>query len=163
MFAMEYVEKAFSIAKEMKYNHFWLGYCHIGFGVVYSVICEYEMGFKHFMKSLAIFKEINNNYLVALLLNTKNQILSKETISIGSLNSSIVHPREVFKPAIKKSASAMIVAHNHPSGDPSPSREDIEVTKRLIQAGEILGIDILDHVIIGENRYVSMKEKGLIG
>ncbi|MFX0043219.1 MAG: hypothetical protein ACFE8L_09925 [Candidatus Hodarchaeota archaeon] len=69
MFAMEYVEKAFSIAKEMKYNHFWLGYCHIGFGVVYSVICEYEMGFKHFMKSLAIFKEINNNYLVALLLN----------------------------------------------------------------------------------------------
>ncbi|TCS79059.1 RadC family protein [Tepidibacillus fermentans] len=106
---------------------------------------------------------LRQEHFVAILLDTKNHIIAKETISVGSLNASIVHPREVFKPAIKKSASAMIVAHNHPSGDPSPSREDIEITKRLYQAGEILGIDLLDHVIIGEDKYTSLKEKGLIG
>ncbi|MFV9510876.1 RadC family protein [Tepidibacillus sp. LV47] len=106
---------------------------------------------------------LRQEHFIAILLDTKNHILAKETISIGSLNASIVHPREVFKPAIKKSASAIIVAHNHPSGDPSPSREDIEITKRLYQAGELLGIDVFDHVIIGEDQYFSMKEKGLIG
>ncbi len=98
-----------------------------------------------------------------LLLDTKNNIIGKEEISRGTLNSSIVHPREVFKPAIKRSVSAIIVAHNHPSGDPTPSHEDIEVTKRLVEAGKILGIDVLDHVIIGDMRYISLKEKGLFG
>lgn len=100
---------------------------------------------------------------LVLLLDTKNQVLGKEEISLGTLNSSIVHPREVFKPAIKKSVSAIILVHNHPSGDPTPSREDIEVTKRMEEAGEILGIDVLDHIIIGDLTYVSLKEKGLIG
>ncbi|WP_339059924.1 DNA repair protein RadC [Tepidibacillus marianensis] len=108
-------------------------------------------------------KYLRQEHFIALLLDTKNHILSKETISIGSLNSSIVHPREVFKPAIKKSASSIIVAHNHPSGDPTPSREDIDITKRLVKAGELLGIEVLDHVIIGDERYISLKEKGLIG
>ncbi|TLM97475.1 hypothetical protein FDZ73_24970, partial [bacterium] len=83
-------------------------------------------------------------------------------VSIGSLNASLVHPRELFKNAIKKSAAALILVHNHPSGDPSPSREDIDVTRRLAEAGKLLGIEILDHVIIGDLKYVSLKEKGII-
>ncbi|GGK15949.1 UPF0758 protein YsxA [Caldalkalibacillus thermarum] len=95
-----------------------------------------------------------------LYLNTKNQVIFEKTVFIGSLNASIVHPREVYKEAIKWSAASIIVAHNHPSGDPTPSREDIEVTKRLQQAGEILGIECLDHLIIGHERYISLKNKG---
>jgi len=101
-------------------------------------------------------------HFYALLLNVKNQVLSKELISVGSINSSIVHPREVFKQAIIKNASSLIVLHNHPSGDPTPSREDIEVTKRLSETGKIIGIEILDHIVIGDLRFVSLKEKGLI-
>ncbi|MGD9677322.1 MAG: DNA repair protein RadC [Vulcanibacillus sp.] len=107
-------------------------------------------------------KFLKQEHFIILLLDTKNQIISKETISIGTLNSSIVHPREVFKPAIKKSVSAIILAHNHPSGDPTPSKEDIEITKRLTKAGEILGIDVLDHIIIGDSKYISFKEEGLL-
>ena len=97
-----------------------------------------------------------------LMLNTKNHLLGVETVSIGSLNSSIVHPRELFKTAIKKSAAAIILAHNHPSGDATPSGEDIEVTKRIKNAGNILGIDVLDHIIIGENCYYSFKEEKIL-
>ena len=97
-----------------------------------------------------------------LLLSTKNSIISIEEISVGSLNSSIVHPREVFAPAVKRSASGLIAVHNHPSGDPSPSREDIETTTRLVKAGEVIGIKLLDHVIIGDGKYISLKEEGLI-
>ncbi len=97
-----------------------------------------------------------------VLLSTKNQVLGIPRISVGSLNSSIVHPREVFKPAIKRSAAALILAHNHPSGDPGASQEDIKVTRRLKEAGEILGIDVLDHLIIGDGKYQSLKEKGII-
>jgi len=97
-----------------------------------------------------------------LLLNSKNKVLSCETISIGNLNSSLVHPRELFKMAIKRSARAVVLLHNHPSGDPTPSREDIEVTERILNAGNLLGIDVLDHIIIGDNIYFSMKEKGII-
>lgn len=106
---------------------------------------------------------LKKEHFIAVLLDTKNKVIAKETISIGTLNSSIVHPREVFKPAIKKSVSAIIVVHNHPSGDPTPSREDIEVTKRLIKAGEIVGIDLLDHIIIGGSDFFSLKDKGLFG
>ena len=96
----------------------------------------------------------------AILLNTKNEIMCDVNISVGSLNYSIVHPREVFTEAIKKCANSIILMHNHPSGNPSPSREDINVTKRLRKSGEILGIEVLDHIIIGEGIYYSLKEKG---
>ncbi|HHU76191.1 MAG TPA: DNA repair protein RadC [Firmicutes bacterium] len=104
----------------------------------------------------------NKEYFKIVLLNTKNQLISLEDISVGSLNASIVHPREIFHYPIKKSAAAIILVHNHPSGDPTPSREDLEVTKRLVEAGEILGIKVLDHIIVGEGRHLSFKEKGLI-
>jgi len=84
------------------------------------------------------------------------------TVSIGDLSSSIVHPREVYKDAVVASAASIIVAHNHPSGDPTPSGEDVAVTKRLISAGEIMGIDLLDHIVIGDGVFVSLKERGLI-
>lgn len=97
-----------------------------------------------------------------LLLDIKNQLIKMSLISKGGLTSSIVHPREVFKEAIKNSAAAVILAHNHPSGIPEPSRDDINVTERLIKAGEIIGIDVLDHIIIGDGIFISMKEKGVI-
>ncbi len=97
-----------------------------------------------------------------ILLNTKHDVIAVENISIGSLNASIVHPREVFNRAIKRSSSGIILAHNHPSGDPKPSGEDINITKRLIEAGNIIGINVLDHVIIGDGTFFSMKEQQLI-
>ena len=105
---------------------------------------------------------LSQEHFVCVYLNTKNQVLHKQTIFIGSLNSSIVHPREVFKEAFRRSAASIICAHNHPSGDPTPSKEDIDVTKRLIECGRLVGIDILDHLIIGEKKYVSLKEKGYL-
>ncbi|MGN7177268.1 hypothetical protein BK139_05440 [Paenibacillus sp. FSL R5-0490] len=105
---------------------------------------------------------LSQEHFVCLYLNTKNQVLHKQTIFIGSLNASIVHPREVFKEAFRRSAASIICIHNHPSGDPTPSREDIEVTKRLAESGKIIGIDVLDHLIIGENKFVSLKEKGYL-
>lgn len=103
---------------------------------------------------------LTQEHFVALYLNTKNQVVHRQTIFIGSLNASIVHPREVFKEALRRAAASIICFHNHPSGDPSPSREDIEVTRRLAECGKILGIEVLDHLIIGDKKYVSMKEKG---
>lgn len=103
--------------------------------------------------------EVKENFVV-LLLNMQNKIIGHRVVSIGSLNASIVHPREVFKEAIKVSAASIIVAHNHPSGDPTPSREDVAVTKRLVKAGNVMDINVLDHIIIGDSKYLSMKEKG---
>jgi len=105
---------------------------------------------------------LNKEMFNILLLNTKHDVIAIENISIGSLNASIVHPREVFNRAIKRSSSAIILAHNHPSGDPKPSGEDINITKRLIEAGTIIGINVLDHIIIGDGVYFSMKEQELI-
>ncbi|MDR7077925.1 DNA repair protein RadC [Neobacillus niacini] len=105
---------------------------------------------------------LSQEHFVCLYLNTKNQVLHKQTIFIGSLNASIVHPREVFREALKRSAASIICLHNHPSGDPAPSREDVEVTKRLVECGKMIGIDVLDHLIIGENKFVSLKEKGYL-
>lgn len=96
-----------------------------------------------------------------ILLNAKNHVLSVESISEGTLTASLVHPREVFQPAIRRSAHAIILAHNHPSGDTTPSREDREITQRLIQAGKLIGIEVLDHLIIGDGRYLSFRERGL--
>ncbi len=101
-------------------------------------------------------------HLKSLLLDTKNRVLAIKTVSIGDLSSSIVHPREVYKDAVLASAASIIVAHNHPSGDPTPSAEDVAVTKRLIQSGEIMGIDLLDHIVLGDGTFVSLKERGLI-
>jgi DNA repair protein RadC len=97
-----------------------------------------------------------------ILLNTKNHIIKYLNVSVGSLNSSIVHPREVFSEAVKVGCSGMLLVHNHPSGDPEPSREDIETTQRLVNAGNILGIRVLDHVVIGDGKYISFKEQGLM-
>ena len=97
-----------------------------------------------------------------LILNTKFKIVAVHEISRGTLNASIVHPREVFKPAILHNAAAIICFHNHPSGDPEPSKEDIKITNRLIEAGKIMGIEILDHIIVGDDRYTSLKERGII-
>ena len=101
-------------------------------------------------------------YFLVLLLNMKNQVLSLQTISVGSLSASIVHPREVFQAALRQSAAAVILIHNHPSGDPSPSQEDIAITDRLVQAGKLMDIPVLDHVVIGDNKYISLKEKGMV-
>ncbi|WP_078382660.1 RadC family protein [Sutcliffiella halmapala] len=105
---------------------------------------------------------LSQEHFVCLYLNTKNQVLHQQTIFIGSLNASIVHPREVFKEAFRRSAASFICIHNHPSGDPSPSREDIEVTKRLNECGKLIGIELLDHLIIGDQKFISLKEKGYV-
>ena len=102
-------------------------------------------------------------FFMTLNLNTKMQVESKSVISIGSIDSAPVHPREVFGPAIRRGAAAVVVAHNHPSGDPSPSPQDIEVTRRLIKASEILGIRLIDHVIVGNGSFTSMKNEGYFG
>lgn len=106
------------------------------------------------------FKE--QEEFVVMFLDTKSQIIKRQTIFVGSLNSSIVHPREVFREAVRLSSSSMIVSHNHPSGDPTPSQEDLHVTRRLVEAGKLMGIQVLDHIIIGQNKYTSLKEKGYI-
>ncbi|ACX52636.1 DNA repair protein RadC [Ammonifex degensii KC4] len=96
-----------------------------------------------------------------ILLDTKNQLLGIETVAVGGLNSAGVLPREVFRAAVRRSACALILVHNHPSGDPTPSGEDLALTRRLVQAGDLLGIEVLDHLIIGDNCYVSLKEANL--
>lgn len=105
---------------------------------------------------------LQKEHFVCLFLNTKNQVISQETLSMGSLNAAIVHPREVFRAAIKCSSASMICAHNHPSGDPTPSPEDVSLTRRLIDAGQIIGIEVLDHLVIGDTKFVSLKEQGLM-
>ena len=97
-----------------------------------------------------------------LILNTKNRIVAVHEISRGTLNSSMAHPREVFKPAILHNAASIICFHNHPSGDPEPSKEDVELSNRLVEAGKILGIEVFDHIVVGDDRYVSLKERGVI-
>jgi len=105
------------------------------------------------------FKDKKEEHFYVLMLDTKNNIIAEQLISKGILDASIIHPREVFKPAIKNSASKIILVHNHPSGDPNPSSEDLEITERLIKAGEEIGISVLDSVILGGDKYWSWKEK----
>ena len=107
-------------------------------------------------------KGADREYLVLLSLDMKNNINSINTVSIGSLNSSIVHPREIFKTAILSNAASIILIHNHPSGDTTPSKEDINITYRIKESGKILGIELLDHVILGDNSYSSLKEKSIL-
>ena len=107
-------------------------------------------------------RDEKQEHVIVLLLNTKNRVMQQSTVTKGTLDSSLLHPREVFREAIRHSASSIILAHNHPSGDPTPSNEDIQITKRLHQAGQLVGIDLLDHVIIGDGRWVSLKVQGVI-
>lgn len=105
---------------------------------------------------------LDREHFKVIYLDRKGGIIIAEDISVGGLHSSMAHPREVFKNAVKRSAASVILVHNHPSGDPSPSHEDVETTRRLVEAGQIVGIEVLDHVIIGDNKYCSMKSRGLI-
>ncbi|MGL4874997.1 MAG: RadC family protein [Clostridium sp.] len=105
---------------------------------------------------------LNQEVLKLVVLNTKNQITRVKDVFKGSLNSAIVHPREIFNEALKASAASIIICHNHPSGDPTPSKEDIMITKRISSCGELLGINLTDHIIVGDNKYVSLREKGII-
>lgn len=148
----------------------------LGLGKSSRIVASFELS-KRFLESKKVsillspkevwlaMKEFNSSkkeHFVVFFLNTQNEEVNREVISVGTLNSSIVHPREVFEPAVKNLAASIIIAHNHPSGSLEPSPEDIEVTKRLQQAGEILGIHILDHVIVTKQSFFSFKRNGLI-
>lgn len=111
---------------------------------------------------LADLKDRQKEHFLCLYLNARNQVLHKEVISIGSLSASIVHPREVFHVAIARCAASIILAHNHPSGDVTPSRDDVDLTRRMVEAGRIIGIEILDHIILSESDFLSLKERGLM-
>ena len=110
----------------------------------------------------AELSELGYEKFIALALNTKNHVTAVLPVSSGSLNASIVHPRELFQRAILANCASLILAHNHPSGDPAPSPEDIALTRKLIDAGLLLDIPVLDHIVLGYGRYVSFKERGLI-
>jgi DNA repair protein RadC len=107
-------------------------------------------------------RDKKKEYFWAILLDTRNQVIKTAEISVGSLDTSIVHPRELFKEAIAASASSVIVAHNHPSGNPEASQDDIKLSKRLVEAGTVVGIEIVDHIVIGDGKFISMKREGLL-
>ena len=143
-----------------------------------QVVATFELGRRFFLedkgriptikgpedvfKHLSDMKKLQKEHFRGLYLNTRNRLIHDEIISMGSLNLSLVQPREVFRPAIEYSAAALILAHNHPSGDPEPSEDDIKVTRQIADVGKLMEIDVLDHVIIGEERFVSLKERGVI-
>jgi len=113
--------------------------------------------FSHFYPSLRL---VPHEKFIALLLDGRHRVLREEVVSQGTLTASLVHPREVFRPALRESAAALILVHNHPSGDPTPSVEDREVTLRLVRAGELLGVRVIDHVVVAERGFCSLKEEG---
>ncbi len=108
------------------------------------------------------FGREKKEHFTILTLDARNNLIKISNVSVGTLNANLVHPREVFKEAIQANAASVILAHNHPSGDPEPSEDDLEVTKRLVEAGKILGIEVLDHIIIAKTGFMSFKEKNLI-
>ena len=107
-------------------------------------------------------RDKTREHLMGIYLNARNEMVFKKPIFIGTLNANLVHPREIFNEALKQNAASVILVHNHPSGDPEPSQDDLEITKRILEAGKIMGIDVLDHVIITKNKVFSFKEKKLI-
>lgn len=107
-------------------------------------------------------KDKAKEHFKLILLDSRNKIIGISTISIGTLNASLVHPREIFKEAIIHNSASVVLAHNHPSGDPEPSEEDIKITERLVESGKILGIEVIDHIVIGKTNFVSFKERGLL-
>ncbi len=122
-------------------------------------VCSSKKVFEHFHELL---RDQKKERFYSLLLDSKHCIIKKDLVSVGTLNLSIVHPREVFVTAIREAASHILLVHNHPSGDPTPSPEDIQVTKRLARVGQLIGIEVIDHVIIGCGTYISFVEEGLI-
>ena len=123
---------------------------------------------KFYLKAEDIWNELKDirdnkkEHFVIFFLDARNQVIKKEIISVGSLNANLVHPREVFEPAVRNIAAQIVLAHNHPSGDPEPSEDDLEITKRLVDAGKLLGIEVIDHIIVVKNDYFSFKDKGLL-
>jgi DNA repair protein RadC len=115
--------------------------------------------FAHFHSSLRL---VSHEKFIALLLDGRHRVLREEVVSQGTLTASLVHPREVFRPALREAAAALILVHNHPSGDPAPSAEDREVTRRLVRAGELLGVRVLDHVVVAERGFCSLQREGCI-
>jgi len=113
-------------------------------------------------KQLIDMRNLAQETFVTLTFNTKNHLIARHLISLGTVNSTLVHPREVFRPAITDGAASIVVAHNHPSGDPSPSAEDIKITRKLVEAGKHIEINLLDHLIIGSTDFVSLRESGLV-
>lgn len=144
-----------------------------------QIIACFELGRRFFMentgrmplirssedvyKHLGDISRLQKEQFRGLYLNARNKLIHDEVISIGTLTANLVHPREVFQPAIEFSAAAIILAHNHPSGDPEPSEDDVAVTKQLAQVSRIMGFEILDHIIVGKRKYVSLKDRKLIG
>jgi len=114
------------------------------------------------IKETEYIKENKKENFVALYLDARNKLIHKETVSIGTINANLVHPREVFEPAVRHLAAQIVLAHNHPSGDPEPSEDDLAITKRLVESGKILGIEIFDHIIVVKNGFFSFKDEGLI-
>lgn len=117
---------------------------------------------KDAVAQLQKLRTVKKEHFVALYLNARNQLVYKETVSIGTLNASLIHPREIFKPALEQCAASLIVAHNHPSGDAEPSHDDMMVTKRIKEAGHIMGIELVDHIIITKNSFYSFQEKDIL-
>ena len=117
---------------------------------------------KDIIAQVSYLREHKKENFVVLYLNSRYELLAKDTISIGTLNASLVHPREVFAPVAQYSASQIILAHNHPSGNSEPSEDDLSITTRLVESGKIMGIDVIDHIIVSKNNFFSFKEKGLI-
>jgi DNA repair protein RadC len=113
-------------------------------------------------KELKDIREHKKEHFIIFFLDSRNQEIKREIISVGSLNANLVHPREVFEPAVKNLAAQVIVAHNHPSGDPEPSEDDLTINKRLVEAGKILGIEVIDHIVVSKSGYFSFKEQKLL-
>ena len=117
---------------------------------------------KEIWEELKDLRDHKKEHFVVFYLDSRNQEIKREIISVGSLNANLVHPREVFEPAVRNLAAQIILAHNHPSGDPEPSEDDLEITKKLVESGKILGIEVVDHIIVVKNGFLSFKEKNLI-
>ena len=107
-------------------------------------------------------RDLDHEQFKLLMLDTKHRVIKIQTLSVGDLSGTLVHPRELFKAVIRRNSAAVVLVHNHPSGDPEPSADDIELTRRLMAGGKLLGIEVLDHIIIGDNTYVSLKQRGLV-
>lgn len=117
---------------------------------------------KEIWEELKDLRDHKKEHFVIFYLDSRNQEIKREIISVGSLNANLVHPREVFEPAVRHLAAQIVLAHNHPSGDPEPSEDDLEITKRLTESGKILGIEVVDHIIITKTGFISFKEKKLL-
>lgn len=140
-----------------------------------QIVAAFELSTRHLKKenlqvispkvifdSLLELRQSKKEQLVVFYLDARNREYSREIISIGTLNANLIHPREIFEPAVRNLANSVVLAHNHPTGEPEPSEDDIEITAQIVKAGKILGIEVLDHVIIGSNSYVSLKKRGLL-